>query len=308
MSPWSTADIPDQSGRTVVVTGTTRGGLGHHTALELARRGARVVLAGRTEDKLRATDEAIRAEVPQAALEHLVVDVSSFASVRRAAAAAGSLGPIDVLVNNAGVMATPHSRTPDGLELQMATNHFGPFLLTGLLMPQLVASNAARVVAVSSVMHRVARSAPLEDPRQPARRYSRWQVYAQSKLANLLFTHELDRRARAAALPVKALAAHPGLAGTHLAANGTFGRSRGGRASILDAAVKAVSQSAAAGAWPTLMAATADLPGTTYCGPSGLQELTGLPRVVTTSTLAQDETAQRRLWQLSEDVTGIRYP
>ena len=267
-----------------------------------------MVLAGRSEDKLRATDQAIRSEAPEALLEHLVVDVASFASVRRAAADAGALGPVDVLVNNAGVMATPYSRTPDGLELQMATNHYGPFLLTGLLMPQLVASNAARVVAVSSVMHRVARAAPLDDPRQQGGRYSRWQVYARSKLANLLFTHELDRRARRAALPVKALAAHPGLAGTHLAANGAFGRARGGAASILDAAVKAVSQSAAAGAWPTLMAATADLPGTTYCGPGGLQELSGLPRVVTPSRLAQDETAQRRLWELSQDVTGVRYP
>ena len=308
MTAWSLADIPDQTGRTVVVTGTTVGGLGHHTALELARRGARVVLAGRTEARLEETDASIRAEVPKAELEHLVVDLSDLGSVRRAAAAAGSFGPIDVLVNNAGVMGTDYHRTDDGLELQMATNHFGPFLLTGLLMPQLVASTAARVVTVSSNMHKIARSAPLEDPRVQQGRYSRWPVYGRSKLANLLFTYELDRRARRAALPVKALAAHPGFAGTHLAANGQYGRARGGRATILDAAIKAVSQSAAAGAWPSLMAATADLPGATYCGPGGLGELSGAPQVVTSTRLSHDETAQRRLWELSEEVTGVRYP
>jgi len=308
VTAWSLADIPDQTGRTVVVTGTTVGGLGHHTALELARRGARVVLAGRTEARPEETDASIRAEVPKAELEHLVVDLSELGSVRRAAAAAGSFGPIDVLVNNAGVMGTDYHRTDDGLELQMATNHFGPFLLTGLLMPQLVASTAARVVTVSSSMHKIARSAPLEDPRVQQGRYSRWPVYGRSKLANLLFTYELDRRARRAALPVKALAAHPGFAGTHLAANGQYGRARGGRATILDAAIKAVSQSAAAGAWPSLMAATADLPGATYCGPGGLGELSGAPQVVTSTRLSHDETAQRRLWELSEEVTGVRYP
>ena len=159
----------------------------------------------------------------------------------------------------------------------MATNHFGPFLLTGLLLPQLVASEAATVVTVSSNYHRMARSAPLGDPTVQAGRYRKWGAYAQSKLANLLFTYELDRRSREAGLPVKAMAAHPGFAGTHLAANGQYGRSSGGIASILDAAVKAMSQSAAAGAWPTLMAATADLPGGTYVGPGGLGQMGGAP-------------------------------
>lgn len=305
---WSLADIPDQAGRTVVVTGTTVGGLGHHTALELARVGARVVLAGRTQGRLTETDEAIRAEVPEAELGHLVVDLADLGSVRRAAAEAGSLGPIHVLVNNAGVMGTAYHRTEDGLELQMATNHFGPFLLTGLLLPQLVASTAGRVVNVASTMHKIARSAPLEDPLHQHGRYSKWPVYGRSKLANLLFVYELDRRARRAGVPVKALAAHPGFAGTHLAANGQYGRPSGGRATILDAAIKAVSQTAAAGAWPTLMAATADLPGATYCGPSGLGELSGAPQVVTSTKLSYDEAAQRRLWEISEEVTGIRYP
>ena len=306
---WRLADIPDQAGRTILVTGTTLGGLGQHTALELARRGARVVLAGRTPERLDETERSIRAEVPAVELEKVTLDLADLASVRRAAAAAAGLGPIDVLVNNAGVMGTPYRRTPDGLELQMATNHYGPFLLTGLLLPQLVASRAGTVVTVSSQMHRLARRAPLDDPRRRRGRYQRWPVYSQTKLANLLFTYELDRRLRRAELPVKALAAHPGLAATHLAANGQYGRAAGGRASILDAAMKAVSpNSAGEGAWPTLMAATADLPGSTYCGPSGLMEAAGPPRVVSSNRLSHDETAQRRLWLLSEEVTGIEYP
>jgi NAD(P)-dependent dehydrogenase (short-subunit alcohol dehydrogenase family) len=305
---WTLADIPDQTGRTILVTGTTVGGLGHHTALELARRGGRVVLAGRTEARLDETTASIRAEVPAAALEQLVVDLSDLASVRSAAEEAAAYGPLDVLVNNAGVMGTPHQRTADGLELQLATNHFGPFLLTGLLFPQLVASGSGTVVTVASIYHRMARSAPLGDPTVPVRRYRRWLAYAETKLANLLFTYELDRRARAAGASVRALAAHPGFAGTHLAANGQYGRSSGGIASILDATVKALSQSAAAGAWPTLMAATADLPGGTYVGPGGLGELGGAPQVTTSSALSRDSDSQRRLWELSEGITGISYP
>lgn len=305
---WRLADIPDQTGRTVVVTGTTVGGIGYHTALELARRGARVVVTGRSDRTLDETERTIRAAVPDASLARLTLDLSSLKSVRQAAARAATLGPIHVLVNNAGVMAPPSQRTVDGLELQMATNHFGPFLFTGLLLPQLVAGETARVVTVSSQFHRYARSAPLGDPLRQDGRYSRWAVYGQTKLANLLFTYELDRRCRRAGLPIMALAAHPGLAGTHLAANGQYGRSSGGAASILDAAIKAVSQSAAAGAWPTLMAATAELPGATYCGPSGPKELAGAPHVVTSSRRSHDLMAQRRLWEISEQTTGIAYP
>lgn len=305
---WQLADIPDQAGRTIVVTGPTLGGLGHHTALELARRGARVVLAGRNPARLEETEQAVRSEVPTAEVERLLVDLADLDSVRRAGGLAADLGPIDVLVNNAGVMGTPYQRTADGLELQMATNHFGPFLLTGLLFPQLVASEDARVVTVSSMMHRIARRAPLEDPRVKRGRYDRWPTYGRSKLANLLFTYELERRCREAEVPVKALAAHPGFAGTHLAANGQYGRSSGGIASILDATIKAVSQPAHAGAWPTLMAATADLPGGTFCGPSGVQQMAGAPRVVGSGRLARDEDAQRRLWAISEETTGISYP
>jgi NAD(P)-dependent dehydrogenase (short-subunit alcohol dehydrogenase family) len=305
---WSLSHMDDQAGKTFLVTGCTLGGLGHYTALELARRGGRVVLTGRTPDKLTETEASIRSQVPHAELVQLQVDLADLGSVRKAAAHAASIGTIDVLVNNAGVMAPPYRRTVDGLEMQMATNHFGPFLLTGLLLPELVASSAGRVVTVSSQMHRTARRAPLGDPRTQERRYSKWPVYGETKLANLLFTFELDRRLREAELPVKALAAHPGFAGTHLAANGRFGRASGGVASILDAAIKAVAQPAHRGALPTLMAATADLPGATYCGPSGFHEYGGLPVVVGSSKLSRDEQSQRELWELSEQTTGVNYP
>ncbi len=305
---WNVADLPDQTGRTIVVTGPTLGGLGHHTALELSRRGARVVLAGRNPARVEETVAAIRSEVPEAKLEALHLDLASLASVRTAAAAAQQLGPIDVLINNAGVMGTSYSRTADGLELQMATNHFGPFLLTGLLLPQLVQSADGRVVSVASMFHHWAGKAPLGDPREQTGRYSKWRVYGQSKLANLLFTAELDRRLSAANLPVRAVAAHPGFAGTHLAANGQYGRPGGGIASVLDATVKAISQSAAAGAWPSLMAATDDLPGNTFVGPSGLNQMVGTPRTVGRSKLARDERAAEKLWEISEATVDLQYP
>ena len=304
---WTTDNIGDLGGRTAVVTGPTLGGLGFHTPLELARHGGRVALAGRTTAKLDAAAAAIAAQVPGALLDTIVVDLSDLASVRAAGEAAGKLGPIHLLINNAGIMATPYRRTRDGLESQMATNHFGPFLLTGLLLDQLVASGEGRVVTLSSQMHRVARSAPLSDPRV-RRHHSRWMVYGQTKLANLLFTFELDRRLRRASLPVIALAAHPGFAGTHLVVNGQMHGIGQRGASILDAAVKAVSQPAAAGAWPTLMAATADLPGGTYVGPGGLGQTSGRPCIVASAPLAHDEMAQRRLWETSEETVGLSWP
>ena len=303
---WTLADMPDQSGRTVVVTGVSVGGLGHHTALELARRGARVVLAGRTESRLAASGAAIRGAVPSARLETLTVDLADLSSVRGAAARAAALGAVDVLVNNAGVMAPAYSRTVDGLETQMATNHFGPFLLTGLLLPQLVVSGDGRVVAVSSNAHRMSRRAPLGDPLHQVGRYRRWRVYGETKLANLLVTYELDRRAQRGGLPVRALAAHPGFAGTHLVVNGQLGSAGGARASILQAATNAVSQSPADGALPTLMAATDDLPGATYVGPSS--QWRGLPQVVGSSAPSHDVESQRRLWGISEEVVGLVWP
>ncbi len=303
---WTPADIPDQTGRRALVTGVTSG-IGTKTALELARAGAEVVLAARSQDKLRRTRAQLEDQVPGAVLREMLVDVSDMQSVRRAAERVHEVGPIDVLVNNAGVMAPPHQRTDDGFELQLATNHFGPFLLTGLLLPQLVDSGAGRVVAVASQAHRLARRAPLKDPRREPVRYSRWGSYAQSKLADLLFTYELDRRLRARGLPVIALAAHPGYSATALMGSG---RRAGGerRAEILQGVFELVGQPAHMGAWPTLMAATAALPGSTYVGPESFGQLAGPPQVVRSTRLSHDRETQRRLWELSEAATGITYP
>jgi NAD(P)-dependent dehydrogenase (short-subunit alcohol dehydrogenase family) len=301
---WTTSDIGDLSGQTAVVTGPTYGGIGYETALELARHGARVVLAGRSPAKLADAAARLAAAVPEADLEQVVLDLSDLGSVRKAATAIADLGPVHRLVNNAGVMATPYRRTVDGLELQLATNHFGPFLLTGLLLPALASSGAGRVVTVSSLGHRLAPRAPLDDPRTEGR-YLRWPTYFQTKLANLLFTYQLDRLLHEAGLPVKALAAHPGLVSSHLISNGS---SFGPVSRIIDAVYPIVSQPPAKGAWPSLMAATADLPGSTYVGPSGLRETQGAPKVVHSTRLSHDADAQRRLWAISERTTGISYP
>ncbi|CAM3324708.1 oxidoreductase [Nocardioides dubius] len=304
---WTLADLGDQTGRTFAVTGATSG-LGRETALQLALAGGRVILAGRSPEKIKATADAIHRQSPKAELESLVVDLADLASVRRAAARSVRLGAIDVLVNNAGVMATPHQRTADGLDLQMATNHFGPFLFTGLLLPQLVATGAGRVVMVSSAMHHLARSAPLGDPRDASGPYRRWPVYAQTKLANLLTTFELQRRSDAEGLGLQALAAHPGYSATNLLSYGQTMRQGGPLASVFDATARATAQSAAMGALPILMAATADLPGGTFCGPSGFRELRGLPHIVTPSRLARSGNAQRAMWRLSEETVGLRWP
>jgi NAD(P)-dependent dehydrogenase (short-subunit alcohol dehydrogenase family) len=299
---WSTAEIPDLTGTNAVVTGPSVGGIGFHTALELARRGAQVTLAGRSQAKLDAAEAAIAAALPDARTSTLTVDLASFDSVRTAATRLGDDGPLHLLINNAGVMATPLRRTADGLELQIGTNHYGPFLLTGLLLPRIIEASG-RVVTVSSLAHTMTHHAPLEDPRTVTR-YRRWPTYARSKLANLLFTLELDRRLQAAQLPVRALAAHPGFAHTHLVANGgTFGPLSG----ALNGAYGLISQNAAGGALPTLMAATADLPGGTYVGPSRLRQTQGTPRVVHTTALARDPEAAARLWQLSEEITEFTW-
>lgn len=301
---WSLVDMPDLSGTRAMVTGVTSG-IGEQTALELARHGAEVILAARSEGKLDITEAHLREALPQGTFHRVRIDLSDLSSVRRAAAEAAALGPLNLLINNAGVMAVPYERTIDGFELQFATNHLGPFLLTGLLLPRLIESGDGRVVAVSSQAHRLTRTPPLEDPRQQNGRYSRWGAYARSKLADLLFVYELDRRCREARLPVKALAAHPGYASTGLMAQ----RSTGNRRSqILQAAFSLAGQPAQLGALPTLMAATADLPGSTYIGPGNFLQMRGMPRIVTSRPLARKPEAQRALWALSEEATGIRYP
>jgi NAD(P)-dependent dehydrogenase (short-subunit alcohol dehydrogenase family) len=303
---WTPADIPDMTGRRALVTGVTSG-LGEVVVTELARHGAEVVMAARDPRKLSATVDSLAARVPRDLLHPLHLDLADQASVRRAADEASKLGPLHLLVNNAGVMATPYSRTGDGFELQLATTFLGHFALPGLLLPSLAAAGAAgsRVVSVSSQGHRMARTAPLSDPRLPPGRYRRWPTYARTKLANLLFTFELDRRSRAAGLPVRALAAHPGLSSTGLMASGQRNPTTG---RILDAAVALLGQSASEGALPLLMAATADLPGSTYVGPGGPGEVRGAPRVVGTSRLARDPDVARELWAVAERATGVVYP
>jgi NAD(P)-dependent dehydrogenase (short-subunit alcohol dehydrogenase family) len=305
---WTVADIPDLTGRRALVTGVTSG-LGEVTARELARAGAEVVLAARNEAKLDHTVTALERAVPGARLVPLVLDLADLASVRRAAAEASALGALDILVNNAGVMATPHERTVDGLELQMGTNHFGHFALTGLLLDALVASGNARVVTVSSLLARSVPGVSLADPRAADAGYRRWGAYGQSKLANLLFTFELDRRVRAKGLPVTAVAAHPGYTKTNLVDNGL---NRGGRrmiGAIGVAATALIGQGVEQGAEPQLRAAVEPgLPGGSYVGPGGPFEVRGAPRVVRPPQPAQDTELAAGLWTLSEMVTAVRFP
>ena len=307
--PWTPEQIPDLTGRRALVTGVTSG-IGEKTVLELARHGAEVILGARNRTKLDTTMAHVREALPGATLHPLIIDLSDLTSVRMAAEQAAALGPLHLLVNNAGVMATPYHRTADGFELQMATNHFGPFALTGLLMPRLIESGDGRVVTVSSQASRFARTAPLDDPRMHGH-YRRWRAYSQSKLANLLFTLELDRRATRLEVPVKALAAHPGYSATGLMGTGyNTGNTRERlrfSATILQAAFELAGQPASLGVLPTLMAATADLPGSSYVGPDGPLQMRGHPRVVNPRKLARDAETARRLWQISEEATGVRF-
>lgn len=311
---WSLAHMPDLTGRTAVITGPSLGGLGYVTARELARAGAPVILAGRTWGRLDESEAALRREVPGARTEKVALDLADLQAVRAGAEAIGDAayelgGPLRLLVNNAGVMATPRQETVDGYDLQLATNHVGPFLLTGLLLPLLAETagpTPSRVVTVSSLMHHRTGVAPGRFV-APEGRYAAWDVYAKSKLANLLFTYELDRRLRAAGLPVQAMAAHPGISATHLVGNGPA--RRWGRVSpIAQRAANVVFQPAEAGAEPTLMAATADVDGGTYVGPGKRFETAGAPRQVRASRLARDRAAQEMLWRVSEQATGLTYP
>jgi NAD(P)-dependent dehydrogenase (short-subunit alcohol dehydrogenase family) len=305
--PWSHRDVPDQSGRTLVVTGANSG-IGFEAAATLAAAGAHVVLACR--DPVRAGEAAaqLRTRHPGASLETLPLDLASLASVRDFAKAFGDRhARLDVLVNNAGVMAIPRRTTADGFEMQLGTNHLGHFALTGLLLPLLLATAGARVVTVSSTAHRPGRMH--WDDLQSERSYSRWGAYGQSKLANLLFTFELDRRARAAGRDLVAVACHPGYAGTNLQFVGA--RMDGSRwmESLMRWANRVFAQDAAMGALPTLYAATApDVRGGDYYGPDGMFEAWGHPKKVASSARSRDREAARRLWEISEELTGVRYP
>jgi NAD(P)-dependent dehydrogenase (short-subunit alcohol dehydrogenase family) len=295
--PWRVADIPPQDGRVAVVTGATSG-IGLHTARELAGAGAEVVLAVRDTEQ----GERVRSDIGGAAVVRL--DLSEQASVHSAAAELLERWPrIDVLVNNAGVMAPPHRLTPDGFELQMATNHFGPFALTGLLIEAL---GEARVVTVSSGAHRGG-AIPFDDL-QAENGYHRWRVYSNSKLANLLFMFELGRRAAAAGLSLVSVASHPGIARTNLQAAGPGMDGNRLRQAVIVGGTYVIGQSDAQGALPSLYAATMpDLPSGTYVGPNGIFEGRGHPKLVSASKAAHDEATARGLWEVSEQLTGVSY-
>ncbi|WP_433681576.1 oxidoreductase [Nocardia sp. CA-119907] len=301
---WTIADIADQSGKTVVVTGANSG-LGLRTAEALAARGAHVLLACRNQEKATAALDAVTAVAAGPKPEVLPLDLADLASVRQAAATVvDTIGRVDLLINNAGVMAVPRSRTADGFDAQFGTNHLGHFAFTGAILPALLRAERPRVVTVSSV---AAWGGAINwlDPNWE-RLYLRWPAYCQSKLANLLFTAELDRRARAAGTALHAVAAHPGLSATHLYdRNGEKGVG-GLLAAIPQTILFAIAQSDRMGALPQLYAATVpDLRGNSYVGPGF--ELAGYPRRAPRNPLAHSRWTARRLWQLSEQLTGVRY-
>ncbi|POX89720.1 short-chain dehydrogenase [Mycobacterium kansasii] len=301
---WSRADIPDQSGRVVVVTGANTG-LGYHTAAVLAFRGAHVVLAVRSPEKGNSALARIVAAKPQADITLQELDLSSLDSVRAAAEALRSTYPrIDLLINNAGVMWTPKQTTKDGFEMQFGTNHLGHFALTGLLLDRLIPVRGSRVVTVSSLGHRI-RAAIHFDDLQWERGYDRIAAYGQSKLANLLFTYELQRRLAAdPEAATIAVAAHPGGSNTELARH--LPRIVRPLSNILG---PVLFQSAEMGALPTLRAATdPSVAGGQYYGPDGFLEQRGHPKLVQSSPASHDEELQRRLWAVSEELTGVRFP
>lgn len=282
--------VENQTGRTAVITGANSG-LGRATAAALAAKGARVVLAVRN---LRSGREAA-SELP-GDVEVRQLDLADLASVR--AFAAEFAEPIDLLINNAGIMIPPLSRTADGFESQFGTNHLGHFALTNLLLPRI----RGRVVTVSSNGHRVG-SIDFADLNWERRRYRAVAAYGQSKLANLLFTAELQRRLTEVGSPVLAMAAHPGTAATNLLKVETPVLS-----SLAKAGVRLVAQTSEEGARPTLYAALADVPGNSFAGPRGFLQNRGAPKLVGRSAKARDEEAARRLWTVSEELTGVRFP
>jgi len=304
-SGWSSDQMGDQSGRTAIVTGANSG-LGLVTARELARAGARVLLACRDTEKGTAALAEIRGAAPGADVELARLDLADLGSVEQFAidsAGGFASGGLDLLVNNAGVMAPPRRRTRDGFELQFGTNHLGHFALTARLITLMQGRTDARVVTVSSGMHKVGRIN--FDDLQSERRYWRWSAYAQSKLANLLFALELDRRLRAQDSGLLSVAAHPGYSATGLqsAAAPTVDKV------LMRFSNALVAQSAEMGALPSLYAAThPGLPGGSYVGPDGIGEMRGHPKIVSPSGAARDEQVAARLWSVSEELTGVSFP
>jgi len=307
---WNVTDIPSQAGRRALVTGANSG-LGLQTSLALARAGAEVLLACRDAGRGAAAQRAIRAGVPDAAVEVRSLDLASLASVRALAAALEEEGrPLDLLVDNAGVMATPLRRTAEGFELQVGTNHLGHFALTGLLLDRLRAAPAPRVVTVSSQAHRIGRI-DLDDLNWERRPYRRWAAYGQAKLANLLFARELQRRADAGDLALRSVAAHPGYSATHLQTAGPGqGSGRIDRLTALGGRIgnALLATSDAYGALPSLYAAThPEVSGGALVGPTRLGQTRGAVGEVPSSRAAHDRDLAARLWERSAELTGVAF-
>ncbi len=298
---WTAADVPDQSGRVAVITGSNTG-IGYQAAAVLAAKGAHVVLAVRNLDRGKAAAERIRAATPHADVTLQQLDLTSLASIAVAAADLRAAYPrIDLLINNAGVMTTPKATTTDGFELQFGTNHLGHFALAGQVLENMLPVEGSRVVTISSNGHR-AGSINFDDL-QSERSYNRLRAYGQAKLANLLFTYELNRRLSARAAPTIAVAAHPGSAATELTRN---------LPGIIRPPVELlwnlVAQDAAMGALPTLRAATdPSVRGGQYYGPDGFGEQRGHPKVVQSNSKSHDVAVQQRLWAVSEELTGVKF-
>ncbi|MDH6219002.1 oxidoreductase [Streptomyces pseudovenezuelae] len=292
-SKWNVTDIPDQTGRTAVVTGANSG-LGIATVTALAAAGAHVVLAVRDPKRGEAAAAGVRGSV-----EVRRLDLADLASVREFAA--DWQGDLDLLVNNAGVMNIPESRTKDGFETQFGTNHLGHFALTNLLLPHVT----DRVVTVASGAHKMPGSPYINfDNLDLTGEYAPMKAYSQSKLANLLFILELQRRLAESGSSVRALAAHPGWAATNLQSHDGSAL----RGFLMQLGNRFVAQDNKAGALPTLYAATQDLPGASYVGPDGLGEMRGAPTLVGRSPAASDPATARRLWTASEELTGVAFP
>ncbi|MCB1291683.1 SDR family NAD(P)-dependent oxidoreductase [Mycolicibacterium sp.] len=301
---WTENDVPDQTGRLAVITGSNTG-LGYDTARVLAGRGAKVVMAVRDTAKGDAAAARIRALSPGADVTVRKLDLGSLASVRDAAAEMAETYPrIDLLINNAGVMYPPKQTTADGFELQFGTNHLGHFALTGLLLKNLLDVEGSRVVVVASIAHNIRAKIDFDDLQWERRRYDRVAAYGQSKLANLMFAYDLQRRLAAAEAKTIAVAAHPGVAATELVRH------------VPGASLPGVNwlsgkllNSSELGALPTLRAATDPaVRGGQYYGPDGFRELRGYPVLVTSTKQSQDVAIQERLWTVSEELTGVTFP
>lgn len=303
---WTENDIPDLSGKTMIVTGGNSG-IGYEAAQELARKGAQVVLACRNLDKAREAALRIKEIYPNAAVDLMALDLTSLTSVRAFAPAFLEKYPeLHVLCNNAGVMALPYRKTADGFEMQLGTNHLGHFALTGLLLERLLSTPQSRVVNVSSTAHRIGRMS--FDDLNSEKSYGKWRAYGQSKLANLLFTYELQRKLEAAKAETISVACHPGYAATNLQAAGPRMEGSSLMESITDLGNRLLAQSAAMGALPTLYAATADeIRGGDYIGPDGFFENTGYPKKTQSNARSHDRADAARLWGLSEKLTGVSY-